>query len=183
MPFSLRTFTNRWSRKLHRWGAVVVALPLILIISTGLLLQVKKQIPWIQPPTQAGVSDIPSLTFDEILQAARAVPEASIQTWDDIDRLDVRPGNGIVKIRAKNRYEVQLDAATGEVLQIAYRRSDLIESLHDGSFFHDRAKLYVFLPAGAILLALWLTGMYLWILPIYSKRAGRRRRTDVQTNG
>lgn len=176
MPLSLRTFTNKWSRKLHRWGAIVVALPLILIISTGLLLQVKKQVSWVQPPTQAGVSDIPTLTFDEILQAARAVPEASIHTWDDIDRLDVRLAQGIIKVRAKNRYEIQLDAATGDVLQIAYRRSDLIESLHDGSFFHDRVKLYIFLPVGAILLALWLTGLYLWILPISAKRAGQRRR-------
>ena len=32
------------------------------------------------------------------------------------------------------------------------------------------------LPVGAVLLALWGTGIYLWILPIWAKRSGRRRR-------
>jgi hypothetical protein len=37
----------------------------------------------------------------------------------------------------------------------------------------------VFLPAGAVLLGLWVTGVYLWILPFAAKRAGRRRRAEV----
>ena len=83
---------------------------------------------------------------------------------------------GMVKVRCENRWEVQIDTATGEVLQVAYRRSDLIESMHDGSFFHEHAKLWIFLPSGVILLGLWLTGMYLWILPKWAKSAGRKRR-------
>jgi len=59
-----------------------------------------------------------------------------------------------------------------------YRRSDLIESLHDGSFFTDTAKLTVFLANGAVLLALWVTGMYLWGLPLVARRGARRRRTS-----
>ena len=49
---------------------------------------------------------------------------------------------------------------------MAYRRSDLIESLHDGSWFHDRAKLWVFLPTAAVVLMLWGTGIYLFFLPL-----------------
>ena len=37
---------NWWTRKLHRWGALLTALPLLIVIVSGLLLQVKKQIPW-----------------------------------------------------------------------------------------------------------------------------------------
>ncbi len=61
------------------------------------------------------------------------------------------------------------------MLQVAYRRSDLIESIHDGSFFHDRAKLWVFLPAGLILIGLWVTGVYLWLLPHLVKRRRKER--------
>ena len=93
------------------------------------------------------------------------MPEAEVQSWDDVDRVDVRPKDGIAKVTCKNRYEVQVDFRTGETVQVAYRRSDLIESIHDGSFFHDAAKLYVFLPAGVVVLGLWVTGMYLWVLP------------------
>ena len=147
----------------------MVALPLVLVIATGILLQVKKQVPWVQPPTAQASSNELALTFDEILTAATSV-DAGITSWDDVDRLDVRPSRGIVKVRGKNRQEVQVDAQTGAVLQVAYRRSDLIESLHDGSWFHDRVKLAIFLPSGIVLLGLWGTGVYLFVLPYLVKR-------------
>ena len=134
------------SRSLHRWGAVLTALPLLVIIVTGLLLQLKKEWAWVQPPTQRGAGTELALSWEQILEAARAVPEAGIDSWEDVDRLDVRPGKGMLKVRAKSRWELQLDAATGELLSSTYRRSDLIESLHDGSWFHDAAKLWIWLP-------------------------------------
>ena len=161
MPFNPRTFF----RKTHRWGAVLVALPFLLVLVAGLLLQVKKQVPWVQPATKKGKSKEPTISMDAILAAARAVPEAEVKSWDDIERLDIRMKDGIVKVQCKNRYEVQVDFQTGEVVQVEYRRSDLIESLHDGSWFGDAAKLYVFLPVAIVVLVLWFTGIYLFVLP------------------
>jgi len=169
---------HQLNRVLHRWGALLVALPVLLVIATGLLLQVKKEFSWIQPPTLQGVGAEPILSFDRILEIAGTVPEAGIGGWEDIDRLDVRPDKCMVKIRAKNRWEIQLDLNSGDVLQKAYRRSDLIESLHDGSFFHDKAKLWVFLPCGIVLLFMWLTGMYLFFLPYQVKWRRRKRKTQ-----
>jgi len=163
-----------WTRKGHRWGAIVVALPFLLVISTGLLLQLKKEWAWVQPPTTRGKGKTPEITLEAILAAARSVPEAEITGWPDVDRLDLQPGRGIVKVQARNRWEVQVDLQTGEVLQVAYRRSDVIESLHDGSWFADRAKLWVFLPVAVIVLGLWVTGIYLFFLP-YAVRWSRRR--------
>jgi len=60
------------------------------------------------------------------------------------------------------------------LLQSAYRRSDLIETLHDGSFFHPLVKLGVFFPAAVIVFGLWITGMYLFLLP-FRARANKRR--------
>jgi uncharacterized iron-regulated membrane protein len=154
---------------------VLVALPLLLVIGTGLLLLLKKDVDWIQPPTIEGSGTEPTLGPDRILSIARTVPEAGIESWDDIDRLDVRPGKGVLKVRAKNRWEVQIDAATGAVLQVAYRRSDLIESLHDGTFFHDSAKLWVFLPCALLLLGMWFTGVCLFFLPHYARWKRNRR--------
>jgi uncharacterized iron-regulated membrane protein len=163
-----------WMRKCHRWGAILIALPFLLIILTGLLLQLKKEWGWVQPPTLRGQGTTPKIDMDEILAAARTVSDAGVRTWEDVDRLDVQPGRGIVKVQAKNRWEIQVDLESGKVLQSAYRRSDLIESLHDGSWFHDRAKLWVFLPVAFIVLGLWITGIYLFILP-YAVRWSRRR--------
>ncbi len=163
-----------WNRKLHRWGAIAVALPFLIVISTGLLLQLKKQLAWVQPPEQKGASAAPAVTMEAMLAAARSVPEAGITDWSDVDRVDVRPGKGLIKVIGNSRWEIQLDASTGAVLQTAYRRSDLMESLHDGSWFHPLAKLWIFLPSGAIVLGLWVTGIYLFLLPIRSRRAKSR---------
>ena len=163
----------RLNRKLHRLGALIAALPLIVVIISGLLLQLKKDWSWVQPPTQHGSLQQLAIDWDTILTQAASVAEAGITSWDDIDRLDVRPAKGLIKVRAKSRWEVQLDAVTGEVLQTSYRRSDLIESIHDGSFFSGRVKLWVFLPTAIILLGLWISGVYLWLLPHLVKR--RRR--------
>ena len=116
--------------------------------------------------------------WDRILEIARAVPEAGVRTWDDIDRVDVRPSRGILKVTTRTRWELQIDAQSGALLQSAYRRSDLIESIHDGSFFHPSAKLGLFLPAGIVLLLMLVSGMYLFWLPIWVK-ARRKRKADV----
>lgn len=161
------------NRKLHRIGALVSALPLLVVIVSGIVLQLKKDWSWVQPATQRGSTQELAISWDEIIAAASAVEEAGISSWADVDRLDVRPSKGMLKVRAKSRWEVQLDASTAEVLSVEYRRSDLIESIHDGSFFGDTAKLWVFLPAAVVLMGLWISGVYLWLLPHLVRR--RRR--------
>jgi uncharacterized iron-regulated membrane protein len=110
---------SKLNRDVHRWGSILIALPLAVIVATGVILQVKKKFAWIQPATQAGSSDELSISFNQILAATQGVPESEVRTWDDIERLDVRPGKGMLKVRCKNRWEVQLDANTGDVLQVA----------------------------------------------------------------
>ena len=166
---------SRQSRVFHRWGSIIALLPITVIIFSGIVLQLKKVSSYVQPPTQSGAGTEPAIGFDRILVVARTVPEAEIETWEDVDRLDVRPGKGVVKVRCKNRYEVQIDAETAEILQVAFRRSDLIESIHDGSFFNEHFKPWVFLPAGIVLALLLVTGVHLFFLPYLArrKRVGR----------
>ena len=162
------------NRKIHHWVSIAIALPLAIVLVTGVLLLLKKDLHWIQPPTTKGEQKGLALEFDQILVIARTVPEAGIETWADVDRLDVRPGKGMLKLRAENSWEIQIDANSGRVLQVAYRRSDLIESIHDGSFFGDYAKLWIFLPAALIVIGLWITGMVLFFHP-YLVRSKKRK--------
>ena len=53
----------------------------------------------------------------------------------------------------------------------------LAESIHDGSFFHDRVKLWVFLPVALVLGMLWLTGIDLFFLPYYAKWNKRKKQS------
>ena len=168
---------NKWTRKTHYWGSFVIILPISIVITTGILLQLKKEINWIQPPnSKGGHNNAPTISFDNILASVKTADEANITSWDDVDRLDVRIDKGIVKVRGKNRWEVQVDTETGDVLQVAYRRSDLIESLHDGSWFHDKVKIWLFLPSGIILFVLWITGLYMFILP-YTVKWKRKKKS------
>ena len=166
------------NRRLHRWGAAAVALPFLVVLCTGVLLQLKKHVAWVQPPERRGAAAAPALALPDVLARVQAVPEMGVRSWDDVDRVDVRPGKGLVKVVSKTRWEVQLDASTGAVLQTAYRRSDLLESVHDGSWFHERAKLGVFLPTALVVLGLWTTGVYLFLLPIRTRRQNRRRAAE-----
>jgi len=160
---------STFNRTTHKWVSICIALPLLLIIITGILLLLKKQLDILQPPSQKGVSSIPSITFEQVLIATQSIEIAKVDSWKDIDRLDVRPDKGIIKVRAKSSWEVQLDSQTGEVLQVAYRNSEFIESLHDGTFFQKYANLWLMLPVAIALLILWLTGLYLFILPYYKQ--------------
>lgn len=163
------------NRRLHRWGAVSVAVPFLLVLLTGLLLQVKKQVAWVQPPERTTDAVAPAVAWERILEVARSVPEAEVARWGDIDRVDMRPGKGMAKVLSNSRWELQIDIRTGEILQSSYRRTDVIEDLHTGAWFSDAAKLWLFLPAALIVTALWGTGMY---LALVHYRAKARRKAE-----
>jgi uncharacterized iron-regulated membrane protein len=168
---------NVLNRKIHYWASFIVALPLLVIIGTGLLLQLKKQLTWVQPPEKRGTGKAPAISLADILESLKRVPEMGVTGWSDVNRLDVRIDRGMVKAWLHNGYEVQVDLGTGAVLQTAYRRSDLIEAIHDGSIFAgDWTKLGLFLPTGVTLLLLWLGGVWMWWVPFIAKR---RRRHSV----
>ena len=92
MPFKLRALNV----KLHRFGAIVIAVPLLLVVVTGILLQLRKEIAWVQPPTQKGKGKDPTISMEQVLSAAKSVPEAGVSGWGDIDRVDVRPKDGAI---------------------------------------------------------------------------------------
>lgn len=165
---------RKFSRQFHLWAALSVALPVVIVIISGLLLQVKKEIDWIQPPTIKGINQSPELSFDAILTRVKQVPEAQITDWNDINKLDVRPKKGVIKVQAHNHWEIQLDSVSGEVLQVAFRRSNTIEAIHDGSWFFDKAKLVIFLPSAIVLMLIWLSGLVLLYTTLKSKWKKRR---------
>lgn len=168
-------YARRDLRKIHRWGAILIALPFLIVLVTGLFLQVKKEFSWIQPPTQKGSISYqtPDISFEDVLAISQSAPDAGIHSWEDIDRLDVRPDDGTVKVRSTEGWELQIDLGTGEILSSMRRRSDVIEAIHDGSWFHDQAKLWIFLPSAVVVTILWITGIYLFCLPYIAKRKNR----------
>jgi hypothetical protein len=168
---------TRWYRKLHRYTGSLLLIFFFFIAITGLLLGWKKHSGgYILPTTEKGTSTNLAewISFDSLQYIAQQTIHEKLPGYDStLDRMDVRPDKGIVKVRFKEHfYEVQLDGATGGVLAVNLRKSDIIEQLHDGSIFdtlfhmnNGSIKLSYTSLAGLGLLILSISGFWLWYNP------------------
>lgn len=167
---------NKLNRTIHNWISIFIALPLLLIIVSGLFLQLKKDFEWIQPSSVRGENaDTPSLSHEILLAAATSVPQTKDLKWSDFDRIDYKADRGMVKFITVEGWEVQVDTTNGAVLSVASRQSDFLEKIHDGSYFGDFVKYYVILPTGITLFILWVTGLWMFIYP-YAKKASNKKK-------
>jgi uncharacterized iron-regulated membrane protein len=170
-----------YSRQWHRWGALLASAPLLLTILTGLLLMQRGQLDWVQPPAQTGQAKqvAPMVSAEAALEILKTLPEAEVQSWQEISQLTYRPAKGVWQARLKNQHEVQLDASTGEVLSSQYRLSTLLIQLHEGSWFGKPVMYWVFFPSGLILLMLWLTGLWLYFGPLLQRKNPYRKQQET----
>lgn len=171
--------STRTYRSIHRIIGTYLFVFFFIISATGLLLGWKKHSGGlILPKTERGTSvDMKTwLSYDSLhtlaIQALRNTQPSSLSVT--IDRIDARPDKGIVKFVFKDHYtEIQLDCATGKVLAINTRTSDIIEQIHDGSILdfafktsNGEIKLGYTTITGVSLLLLTVTGFFLWVNPI-----------------
>ncbi len=172
---SLRRF-----RKLHRILGLVLATFLLISAVTGLLLAWKKDVAWIQPVTERGQTKsldnwlpLPELETRAITALKNDMPNLATL---ELDRMDLRPGKGMAKMLfTEQNLEVQIDGVSGEILSIGKRRSDWIESLHDGSIISDLFKLISMNFLGVGLVILLSSGFWLWLGPRKIRFSRRRR--------
>lgn len=166
---------NVLNRKVHYWIAGVIALPLFIIATAGSVLQLKKHWAWVQPPEVRGsTKNAPTVELSGILEALKKRPDLQVENWSHVKRIDLRIDRGLAKVWLHTDYEAQIDLGTAEILQVAYRRSDWIESIHDGSIFGDTVKLLVFFPTAIGLVLLLLGGVWMFVLPFINRRRVRR---------
>jgi len=174
-PFSKRAKTIRLFRKTHRSSGLILMVFILNIAITGILLGWKKDSKGVLlPKTQKGVStDLANWQpLDSLKNTAIFALHHNISSElsTEIDRVDIRPQQGVVKFVFKNHYwGVQLDGTTAAVLQISRRRSDFLEHLHDGSlldhyFDLETAvfKLFFTTVMGLAFILFSLTGFWLW---------------------
>ena len=175
-----RAQVTRLYRKLHRWTAIPLLAFMLLMGITGVLLGWKKQVELL-PPTQRGasVSVQTWLPMEQVMAQAQRYAVDSLAIDPAIDRLDLRPGKGIVKVRFEAGFrEVQLDLQSGKVLSVGRRYSDLVEAIHDGSILDryinlgkDAFKLSYSTLSGLGLMLLSISGFWLWYNPRRMRRA------------
>lgn len=178
-----RTKVTRWirvARTIHGWVAIILVFFFLILAGSGLLLGWKKHSNnTILPKTEKGVSDNPTdwLPMDSLYNIAYQTMRTEISATMDssLQRIDIRPHKGIAKfIYNDGFWGIQLDLATGEVLAINKRYSDIIENIHDGSILDywfdtddEQIKLSYTTIMGLSLLVLSLSGLLLWLGPRY----------------
>jgi uncharacterized iron-regulated membrane protein len=168
---------RRW-RRVHHYLGLSIAILLLISALTGLLLGWKKEAAILQPPTQRGLAK--SLEAWRPLYELESLAAAALHQAQGgpfaLDRIDARPDRGIAKVLFTPGYwEVQVDGATGEVLSIDKRYSDLIEQIHDGSIVSDTFKLISMNVLGIGVAVLIFSGFWLWYGPWKIRRRKRIR--------
>ena len=172
---------TKLNRTIHNWISIFIAMPLLLVIVSGMFLMLKKDVEWIQPSSVRGEnSETPTVSHAELLVAATSTEPTKGLAWADFDRIDYKTDRGMVKFITADGWEVQVDTTNASVLSVKERRSDFFEKLHDGTWFGDWMKYYILIPSAICLFTLWITGLYMFIYP-YFKRASNKRNKKLKT--
>lgn len=175
-------------RKIHRTTGAILFVFFFFVSISGLLLGWKKNSGGlILPDTYEGTSaDLKDwLPLDSLHKIACKILHDSVSKDLSLglERIDVRNDKGMVKFVFTDHYwGVQIDGATGNLLHIERRRSDIVENFHDGSILdylfdtkHEQIKLVYTSVMGLALMTFTITGFWLWFGP---KRMRRRKHSS-----
>lgn len=168
----------RSTRKIHRTMGATLCLLFLIVSLSGLLLGWKKNSNGLLLPKshQGSSTELKDwLPIDTLHRIACKTLQDSIDAnlSHELNRIDARPEKGMVKFVFKEGFwEVQIDGATGKILNIDRRLSDLAENIHDGSIldylFNTKSgalKLIYTSIMGMSLLTFTVTGFWLWYGP------------------
>lgn len=150
----------------HLWIGLLTTGVVLVLCVTGVALNHKRGL-GLMPE----VDHRPSGAFADALPLAALVDAAgraagSAVARAGVDRMDVRPGDGFVKVRFDDSAvtEVTLDLNTGRVLDIGERNDVFLERLHSGEVFGGPWVLLSDVAAAG-LAVLILSGYWLWLYP------------------
>ena len=155
----------------HLWVGVVFTVALLSISITGILLNHKRGL-----GLMPDVSNTPTALFTNAMPLAELALKARaaggpVVGNTEMDRMDVRPGEGLVKVRFTDpaSTEITLDIYSGKTLHIGRRGDVFLERLHTGETFGKRWVLLSDAAAIALVLLL-ISGYWLWLVPRWKNR-------------
>ena len=174
--------TIRFFRKIHRGMGIFLFIFFFIVSISGVLLAWKKNSnEFIIPINHQGTSkDFDKwLSLEELHVISNAIlrdsiaPNISLQ----LDKIEVKKNKAMVKfVYLEDYWGIQLDGATGKLLNIGKRKADLIENIHDGSILdtyfktNGYIKLFYSSTTGIALFLFSASGFWLWYGPKRMKR-------------
>ena len=175
---------------IHLWLGVLATISLIAISITGILLNHKRGLGLMPDvPHEATAPLAAAQPLERLASAAlAAAPQESKKDWKVgdsvdialIDRMDVRPRDGYVKVRLRDKAstEMTVDLASGKVVHVGRRGDVFLEKLHSGEAFGGPMVILSDIAAVALVLTL-ITGYWLWLVPKLSRASGTRDPEDA----
>jgi hypothetical protein len=165
-PLSERTRRfARWMFHGHLWLGVLTTGILLIVAVSGILLNHKRPL-----GLMPDVEHIPTGEFADALSMPELVRRADLAAPDaaeaGVDRLDVRPRDGIMKVRYRDDVvtEVTVDVNNGRILHIGQRNDVFLEKLHSGEIFGSAWVLLSDFGAVGLIILIG-SGYWLWLFP------------------
>jgi uncharacterized iron-regulated membrane protein len=152
----------------HLWLGVLFTALLLVISVTGVLLNHKRGL-GLMPE----VDHVPSGAFNTALPlddlATRAIAAVGLEgsAAELIDRMDVRPRDGLVKVRLRDASstEVTVDVVNGSILHIGARGDVFLEKVHSGEALGSTRWVLLSTITAVGLVVLLVSGYWLWLIP------------------
>lgn len=182
-------------RQWHSWGGVGLSLFILVVAVTGIILNHKDLL--LHREAKAGPSGSLTSTTDFAslpVSFPRALELARGHFGDvSLEKIELKDEHGqlLYKIVRGEGEEIRIDAQTGE-MSTKYGMSlsatgkstmnwgKIIDELHTGKIFGLFGKLTVDFTS-IVIMALTLTGIYLWAKPILLKRRNAQKRQNASS--
>lgn len=180
----VRRRLSRISFYLHLWLGVIVTVALVAISVTGILLNHKRGLGLMpEVPHEPTAPFERAIPLERLAHAAlMAAPDSARGGWTPgepvdvrvIDRMDVRPRDGFVKVRLRDKAstEATVDIASGQVIHVGRRGDVFLEKLHSGEIFGGQPYVILSDIAAIALLITLITGYWLWLAPKFTRGPG-----------
>lgn len=168
------------TRALHRWIGFFASLFLAVISVTGFFLAMKDRFAFMRPPVQEAAKleraqDI--LPVAQVLQIAYDAGHPELSEIKEVDRVDYRPKDNVFKVVSKDGYrEIQVDGTEGKIVSNAFRNDQLMEDIHDMSFFSDLMHGYLLPVVAVCLCTLSISGIIIFLVPIVRRWKFKHRK-------
>lgn len=147
-------------RKNHRVIGLIITLPLLMTVITGIILQLRGQFEFIQPaPVKTELTSSPLLTFEKISEQFGE---------KNIEQIIWKPSKASLVVRLKNGDEAHLHPQTGEVFKQLPRRTSFLIELHQGSWLGKFGQYGIHFLSGLGLFFLIISGLVIY--PFKRKR-------------
>jgi uncharacterized iron-regulated membrane protein len=180
-------------RKWHSWGGLFLSVFILTVAATGVLLNHKDV--FFHNAAKKEPTGLLSSTMDykSLPVSIERALELAREHYGDVslEKIELKDERGwlIYKVARGEGDEIRIDAKTGEVSskygvslsaqgKTALNWPKLVDDLHTGKLFGTLGKLIVDVTSGVII-ALTLTGIYLWGIPILRKRENAKNRQAV----